>query len=493
MQANTPLQNWYARRSSRTHALMLGLTVGITGALIGLLLAVAGPVVAAGAIIGGLAGLYILTDVKAALYGLLFITALVPFGTLPFKVVITPTLLDTAIGAFVLVYLFQWMTGRRLQLTLTPVHALIAAYALWLILSFALGLRFAPPTPNKLRQFAETLLAIGLTFVLVDLLRDPQVLRRMIMAFVLLAGAQAVVAIVLYILPDDLTERLLVRLARIGYPNGGVIRYIEDNPSLAERAIGTWVDPNLLGGTLAISASVVAPQIFAQRPVVRWRWLAVGLFGLICVALFLTFSRASMLALAGALFFIGIVRYRRYLPILIVAGLSLLLLPQMQIYVERFIEAFTVADLATQMRIGEYTDSLRLISQYPIFGVGFTGTPSINLYTDVASMYLIMANQIGLVGVGVFLTTMTGFFAYGWYTWRKARFDIHLDAIHLGLHAAVLAFLINSVADMYFFRLDFQPSITLTWLMIGLALSASRQAADSTVAKHHPIKYDDRA
>jgi hypothetical protein len=327
-----------------------------------------------------------------------------------------------------------------------------------------------------MRQFAETLLAISLTFIFVDLLRDPAVLRRMILVFVLFAGIQALIAIVLYVLPDDVTERLLVRLARIGYPNGGVIRYIEDNASLAERAIGTWVDPNLLGGTLAISASVAAPQIFAQRPVLRWRWLAAGVFGIISIALFLTFSRASMLALASALLFIGVIRYRRYLPILFLASLSLLLLPQTQIFVERFIQAFTGADLATQMRIGEYTDSLRLISQYPIFGVGFTGTPSITLYTDVASMYLIMANQIGLVGVAIFLIMMLCFFVYGWHTWRYAQSNPDLDAIHLGLHAAVLAYLINSVADMYFFRLDFQPSFTITWLMVGLALSASRQA-----------------
>jgi hypothetical protein len=84
-------------------------------------------------------------------------------------------------------------------------------------------------------------------------------------------GVQALVAIGLYVMRDDLAERTLIRLARIGYPNGGVIRYIEDNPALAERAIGTWVDPNALGGILAVSASMIAPQIFAQKPVMCYR------------------------------------------------------------------------------------------------------------------------------------------------------------------------------------------------------------------------------
>ncbi len=476
MQASAKLQDWYTRQGSRTHALIVGLTIGVIGGLIGLLLAVAGPVITVGAVLGLLTGIYILTDVKAALYGMVAIIGLLPFGSLPFKIVFTPTLLDMAIGTFLLVYLFQWMTGRRNRLVLTPVHAVIILYVLWLLLSFALGLRHAAPTPNKLKQFAETLLAIGLTFVLVDLLRDPASLRRLVLMFTLVIGVEALAALVLYILPDDLTERILVRLARFGYPNGGVIRYIEDNPGLAERAIGTWVDPNALGGTLAVAATLISTQIFARKPVLRWRWLLIIIFGLVSLVLFMTFSRASMLALAAGLFVIGIARYRRYLPLLVLGGLLLLLLPQTQIFVDRFVQAFTGADLATQMRIGEYTDSLRLISRYPIFGVGFTGSPDIDIYTDVASMYLIMANQIGLVGLALYLLLMGSIMLLGLRSWRKAKHNPDLDALHLGLHAALVALMVNAVADLYFFRLDFQASVTLMWLIIGLALTSSRLA-----------------
>lgn len=490
MQTGSNLQNWYAQRQNHTRAILLGLTIGVIGGLIGLLLAVAGPVVAVGVVIGLLVGLYILTDLSAALYGLLAVMLLLPFGTLPFKVVVTPTLLDIAAGTFILVYLFQWMTGRRTRLQLTPVHALLFIYVLWLILSFALGLRHAPPTPNRLRQFVETLISISLAFILVDVVRDPATLRRALRIFILAVGVQALTTVVLYVLPDDLTERLLVRLARIGYPNGGVIRYIEDNPALNERAIGTWVDPNALGGAMAVSATIIASQVFASKPVLRWRWLLVGIFGAVCLALLLTFSRASILAVAGGLFIIAAARYRQYLPVLFIMVFLLLLLPQTQIYVQRFIEAFTGADLATQMRVGEYTDSLRLISRYPIFGVGFTGSPDIDLYTDVASMYLIMANQIGLVGLALYLATMFSILVYGLRAWRHHRSDPELDAVHLGLHAALLALMINAVADLYFFRLDFQGSITLLWVTVGLALTSSQMGLrpESTVAKEDSVQ-----
>ena len=474
MQNLFDIQQSLTQLDRRLYAILIGTLLGIVGGIIGLSLALLGPVLTIGALTGLLVGLYLLTDVKVALYGVIFTLVLLPFGTFPVKIAITPTLLDIVLTAFLLVYIFQWMTGRRQRFQMTPVHVLILLYAMWLIFTFALGLRFAMPTSTNLRQFMETLLSISLTFVLVDILRDPKTLRKLVLVIILAVGVQAFAAIVLFALPDTLSESLLVRLARIGYPDGGVIRYIEDNPALGERAIGTWVDPNALGGILAIAATMIAPQIFAQKPVIKQRWLTFGIFGAVALALFLTSSRASFLALAGGLGVIAVARYRRFIPLMVMAGALLLLLPQTQNYLDRLMQAFQGADLATQMRIGEWTDSINLIQQYPVFGVGFTGTPGIDLYTSVANMYLIMANQIGISGVLIFLITMGGVFIYGIKAWQIAKHNPDLASIHLGYHAALLTALLNAVADLYFFRLDFQSSITWFWLVVALALASSR-------------------
>jgi hypothetical protein len=271
-----------------------------------------------------------------------------------------------------------------------------------------------------------------------------------------------------------LAENLLSRLSRIGYPNGGVIRYIEDNPALGERAIGTWVDPNALGGILAISAVMIAPQVISKKPIIPYRWLTFSIFGAVGLALFLSNSRASFLAFGAGLTVLALVRYRRIIPVMILGGMLFLLLPQTQSYIDRIFQAFRGEDLATQMRIGEWTDSLTLIGRYPVFGVGFTGTPEIDIYTDVANMYLIMANQIGLAGVAIFLITMLGIFAYGLHAWQYAKDDPEYADIHLGYHAALLTALVNAVADLYFFRLDFQSSITWFWLIVALCVASSR-------------------
>jgi polysaccharide biosynthesis protein PslJ len=379
-----------------------------------------------------------------------------------------------ALLAFVLVYLCLWMTGQRHGFPLTPVHIPVALYVMWLIFSFVLGMRFGMPKSADLRQFGAVLLSFSMVFLLVDYLRDPKMLRRLVLVVMLFIGLQAAAAVVLWLMPDAAAERLLVTLARIGYPDGGVIRYIESDPALPERAIGTWVDPNALGGILAVGAAMIAPQVFAQRPVLKYRWLTFGILGVVVLALLLTSSRASFLALGIGLGVIAFVRYRRFIPLLILAGSLMLLLPQTQNYIDRVFQALRGEDLATQMRIGEWNDSLELISQYPLTGIGFTGTPDNTLYTDVANMYLIMANKIGLTGVVLYLIAMGSVLIYGWSAWRIAKHDPDLDSIHLGYHVALLTALINAVADLYYFRTDFQASITWFWLTVALCIATSR-------------------
>lgn len=476
------LQIWISRVNSRRYWLAVGFALGLLATALGFAIAIVGPFLAVAGLFGILTGLYVITDIRIALYAIILTLLLLPFGVFPVKIAITPTLLDLAMGGFLLVYLFQWMTGRRGALRLTPVHALVAVYMMWLIFAFALGMRHAMPTPANIRQFAETLLSIGMVFMLTDLLRDPGTLRRLVLVIVLAIGAQALLAIVLLAMPDATAEALFARLARIGYPDGGVIRYIEDNPAFGERAIGSWVDPNALGGILAAAALIIAPQIVSKMPVMPKRWLTVAIFAAVSLALFLTSSRASLLALACGLLFIALMRYRRMLPVLLFAALAFALLPQTQNYLDRLVQAFQGADLATQMRIGEWTDSLTLIGRYPLVGVGFTGTPEIDIYTDVANMYLIMANQIGLTGVAIFLTTMAAVFLYGHRAWRLAKDQPDLSAIHLGYHAALLTALVNAVADLYFFRLDFQASITWFWLVVALCLACSRLVLERRAA-----------
>ncbi|MGJ3240550.1 MAG: O-antigen ligase family protein, partial [Anaerolineae bacterium] len=471
-------------------SIMIGLLMGVVGGTLGLLLVTAGPLLTILVIVGLLAGLYVMTDVAPTLYGTMIILVLLPFGTFPYKIGITPTLLDLTLGAFVLVYVIQWVTGKRRGLALLQPHIFIAIYLMWLVFAFMLGLRYGSPTTTILRQFAETLLSISMAFVLVDLLTNTQMLRRLVWVIVILVGLQALMSIGLYVLNDEFASQLLNYLVRLGYPEGFVIRYIESTPELGERAIGTWIDPNTLGGLLATGAVIIAPQIFSRQPVLKYRRLSFLVFVLVVIALILTSSRASFLAFGVGLGLLVLIRYRRYLIYVMLAGVVFLLLPQSQTYVDRIFQAFRGEDLATQMRIGEWTDSLSLITRYPLTGIGFTGTPTNDLYTDVANLYLIMANQIGLTGVSLFLLAMGGVFYYAWQARKHTQPNDELDAIQLGFNLALVTALINGVADLYYFRFDFQAAITWFWLLVALSLASSRLLLVSET-KNQPLNKND--
>ena len=177
--------------------------------------------------------------------------------------------------------------------------------------------------------------------------------------------------------------------------------------------------------------------------------------------------------LAVGLAFVALLRYRRLIPYMAAVGLLVLLLPATQGYVARVLEGLRGQDLATQMRIGEYTDALTLIGRYPWFGVGFAGSPDIDLYLGVASLYLTIGQQMGFLGLLSFVALIATVFVYAFRNRRHFRSGHPIDNVWLGLHAALVGGLFAGILDHYFISLDFHHTVTLFWLLIGLAVAST--------------------
>jgi len=478
-----PLQDFITNSNQFKATLVLGTALALVGTLLGLLLALIGPIYTVALLIALAGAIWVLAGLENALWSVIAIITLLPFATLPFKIVLTPTFLDLAIGAVYFLYLMQWMIGERRRLTTTPVHPLIVLFIILTIFSFIAGLRYTSLTATTLRRFAELILGMALALVLVDVIRTYEQLRRFVLVIAVAGTLAAAIAIGLWLMPDLLAERILGRLAIIGYPDAGIIQYIEQNPELPERAIGTSVNPNSLGGLLVMVAALVAPQTFARHTLTGKRWHAWPVLLVLVSCLVLTFSRGSMLAFGAALIFIAILRYRKLLIVLAVIALVLLILPWSQLYIERFIEGFQGADLATQMRLGEYKDALTLIGRYPLLGVGFTGTPDIDIYLGASSVYLTIASNMGLLGVGAFLALMIAVLIYAWQARPHLDQTPGLYSIWLGLTAGLIGALINGIGDHYFFNLEFQHAVAVFWVFIGLILATTRIALENSDAQ----------
>ena len=469
----------------RLMGLGVGLLLGIIGGVLALILVMAGPVMTFAGLIAITVGLIALSNLDAALVVLLATVGLLPFGTLPFKIAITPSLIDVSLGMVIVVYLFQWMTGRRYQLQSTPVHIVIIIFILIMSGAFVRGLANAPLTPTILRRFVGLMGNLVLALIIVDIVRTKLTLRRMVATFMLIGAVAGAIGIVLWFLDEFTAEAILNRLGRIGYPVGGVIRVREDGVQvLRERAIGTWVDPNAYGGFLMMVGALTAPQLLSKKPVIPYRWVMMVLFTLIALALFLSDSRGSMLGLIVGVGFVSLLRYRKLIWVMIAIALISLFLPPTQEFINRLIAGFTGADLETQMRFGEYKDAFRLIGRYPTLGVGFSAPPDIDLYIGFASTYLTITANAGVIGLLAYLTTFTSVFGYGYRNRAAVAPDDDINDIWYGLMAGILGALFSSIFDHFYFNVEFQATALVVWLYVGLFLATTRIAVPD-VAKFY--------
>ena len=431
-----------------------------------------GPLLAIAAALGLLAGYLALRSPRWGLTFVILVACLLPFATFPFRLGFKPTFLDAALAAFVFVWAVGLLTGRERRIVGSPMALPVAMFLLLALFAFALGGTNARPSITTIRRFAEIFGGILLFFVIINVVREQQDLEWAGKTVMLAGAGAALIGVIFYVIPQDWTVRVFNALGRFDYPGGfGALRFIEDDPSNPMRAIGTAIDPNTFGGMLLLFAGLTAPQLFTPRPLFR-RWIVVVFMGLDVLCLYLTYSRSAMVGLVVALGLIALLRYRKLLVLGLVGVALLLLLPQAQDYVARFAAGVQGQDLATQMRFGEYKDALRLIARYPVFGVGFSGTPDIDLYIGVSNVYLLMAEQMGLVGLAAFLIALVVFFVMFFRTVRTRLRDLRREALLLGLGGAIAGVLVSGLLDHYLFNLAYPHMVSLFWIYVGLAVAA---------------------
>ncbi len=466
--------------SDRRIVLAAVVAVSVAAGLVaGAYVAILSPVLAIVGVAAIAAAVLVLRDTQWGLIAILGLICLLPFGALPFKIGFTPTFLDLALVAVYFVWLARIAAGKVGQFRGTALGLPIAVFMLLAVASFVAGLAHAYLDQYVVRHFAEVLLSIGLFFVVVNCVRTRQQLHVLVLVIMLAGFAAALIGIVLYVVPATWSIGLLSALGRVGYPTGaGVLRYVEDNPDLALRAISTSTDPNVLGGLLILVTTLTAAQFFARKPIIP-RWAVTVMFAADALCLYLTYSRGSMAGLVAGLGLLALIKYRRLLIWMVAAAALLLLLPQAQDYIQHLVEGLQLQDLATLMRLGEYKDALILISRHPWIGVGFVGTPESSLYIGVSMVYLLIAEEMGLIGLTAFLVVVGLFFRRVWLALPAVREQEGIEAILLGLAAAVAGILVGGIFDHYFFNLSFPHSVSIFWLFLGLAMVAVRLGARS--------------
>ncbi|MCS6772492.1 MAG: O-antigen ligase family protein [Thermoflexales bacterium] len=461
---------------------VVALCAALAGVGIGAAAVFTNPLFLVAGVGGALVAAWGIADLRRALFLLVVVIGVLPRFALPVRFVFTPTFLDLALIGVWVAWVLRPMLGKpALPLQRFPITLPLLALVLVAVITFVIGLPNGALTPLVLRRFVELLLSLLSVLLLASVIAQAGLERLVVRLVVLIGGLSALIGIALYLIPDDLAIRALSALRPFGYPTGPeVLRFIRDDPALMQRATGLWIDPNAFGGFLLVVGAIGLPQAFARRPLLP-RGVVVLCLAAIVLALGLTVSRGAMLAFAAAAALVGMLRYRSVLALLALGIGLVLVLPQTRDLVVHFVEGFQGRDLATQMRFGEYKDALRLIERYPLFGVGFISTPDVDLYIGVSSMYLLIAQQMGLVGLLAFAGVILVLFAYAARAWRSAAQDDARAAVFLGAHAAVVGVLIGGIFDHYFFSIDFHNAVML--FCLALALAAASQQTHTPCAR----------
>jgi polysaccharide biosynthesis protein PslJ len=455
----------------RSPALVAALALAVGGVVGGA--AAFGPIYALAGLLGMLAGVAVLVSTEVGMLVVFVIITMLPFGTLPFRAIITPNFLTLALVGLTAVWVLRLLARPdAYDLRLTPLGLPIFGFLGLTFFSLILGARGLPDT-STLHNYFKFVLAVLLFFSLVNCVRTRAQARLVLRGLLLAGGMAALVALALWVMNDRLALQVLVALGRIGYPTGGrVLRYVEDDVNGLERAIGFSVDPNSFGGMLALVVALGAAQLVARRPILR-RWLLGLIVGTMTLTLILTFSRAALIGLFAAAVYLATLRYRRLWWVMlgggVLGGALLLGLGYADEFLNRFVSGFQFRDQAQQMRLAEYQNALAIIVRYPAFGIGFGQAPDLDLTAGVSSIYLAIAQRIGLIGLAAFLGIVGAWFVQS--IRALPRLDDERTSWVLGCQAGIVAALAVGLADHYFFNIEFSHMVALFWATLGLGMA----------------------
>lgn len=420
------------------------------------------------------------------------VAILFPFGVLPVRFALTPTFLELILLGLLAGWVLPPLVRGDRRWHLSALDGMVWCFVALTLFSLLLGWGRGVDG-SVLHNYAKTLLGLLAFFGVRQIVRRTGQVRRFLTVFLLAAGLAALLGLFLYALPDSVAMNLLTRLGVLGYPTEGrVLRYVEDDPAGLERAIGTSVDPNSFGGMLALAGAVALAEVLAVFPAfgrthrspgdagsedaVLPRPVLLAVLVLLVSCLYLTYSRAALGGFVVAVLFLATVRYRRLWWIVLgCAALMTVLVFGLGwggAAVDRIRQGILFQDLANQMRLDEYSNAVTIVRRYPFFGVGFGGAPDVDLGMGVSSLYLTIAERMGLVGLAAFLVCVGAALGQAVKRLRgapPADEALHRAAAHrLALLAGLVASLAIGTLDHYYFNLEFPHMVALWWVFLGL-------------------------
>lgn len=230
------------------------------------------------------------------------------------------------------------------------------------------------------------------------------------------------------------------------------------DPGLLLRAYGTFPHPNILAAFLVLSLIACCYFYINNK---SWRRLLVIVIFVNILGLTVTFARVGWLiaAVAVAGFVLLVYRFnfewrvlRQLLLVLLVSLLVIFSILHWAIIPR--LAGLTFDNFTVQNRISDYQWAFELISEKPWLGHGLTLAIG---ERPIHNLYLLIAVELGLVGLLFFLLFLSAFYWQGAFPW-----DYYVVLIMLS------ALLLYGLSDHFLWTL--RPGIGMFWVIISVLL-----------------------
>ncbi|MDD2752094.1 MAG: O-antigen ligase family protein [Candidatus Omnitrophica bacterium] len=246
------------------------------------------------------------------------------------------------------------------------------------------------------------------------------------------------------------------------------------------RATAAFKESNMLG----IYLSALAPLVFG----ITLYFFTKGkkfLFGIISLvimaAIALTYSRPTLLAIYVVFLFFTWVKKQKYffISLIILMLISPLIAPKAVKNWAKEVNYNPLRFMCNDDRIAVYRNSMHMIKAHPLIGVGANAfMKSYKKYKEYPeyrnvitldemkahNIYLHLAGEIGLLGLGIFFWLLYKLFSFAKRTYQATQ-DHFLKIVTLSLIACLIAFLVNGLTES---SLSYSRVAMLFWYLAGL-------------------------
>jgi len=379
-------------------------------------------------------------------------------GLLIYAISVTTSTSGQIIG--VILALIGWITRmimtKRLEIVGTPLNMPI----LFFIITLFLATIFSPYPLESLSVTESMIRKIILYYLVVCGIKDLPIAKRLIAILLVAAGIEAVYIICQYFWGFKLFGTII---------HDGVSKKLFLN-----RALG-----GALGIILPIGISLSLFSANFYRRII---------FGLVSLLLFLllliTSTRGAWIGVSIAIGFICIFRARKIL-LFIVPILMLLTLVSPEKMSDRLLSIFNPKYKNNLCRIYFFRDTLKMIKDNPLFGIGPGNFKNIYyskyLSCEISNLrefghrhchnnFLNVAVEGGLLGLGTFIWLLIASFCFSFKILKKTAKDKNTFPLTLGLFGGLIVWLVHGMVDCTYIG----GSAYLFWFILGMIILLER-------------------